>query len=235
MNRSGVYHCYKCSTSGFPGRGATTEEQAVASEETGIPARRKKRRGGKKHKKGEPKADDESGSDVETYQGGASSLQASTIGEFLHPGAAARTGAGRGLKRPLTEAEKAKEGRSRSSGVACKEPYAHFASLSYAIGAIIVSVAMMARTYKSFDFVVTAVEESAGEIVESFATDIQWFNQTIIQVLLVCVVTIVAIATQRCANYFSSSPEPEEEEEEDSEELLPEAPPPALLAPVPAF
>ena len=124
-------------------------------------------------------------------------MQASTTGEFLHPGAAARTGE-RGLKRPLTEVEKAEEGRSRSSGVACKEPYAHFASLPYAIGALIVSAAMMARTYKSFDFVVTAVEESAGEIVESIATDIQWFNQTTIQVLLVCVVTVVAIATQRC-------------------------------------
>ena len=148
-------------------------------------------------------------------------MQASTTGEFLHPGAAARTehpyvhqarARERGLKRPLTEAEKAKEGRSRSSGVACKEPYAHPASLPYAIGALIVSVAMMARTYKSFDFVVTAVEESAGEIVESFATDVQWFNQTILQVLLVCIVTVVAIATQRCVNYFSGSPEPEDEE-----------------------
>ena len=64
--------------------------------------------------------------------------------------------------------------------------------------------------------------------MESLATNIQWFNQTIMQVLCVCVVTIVAIATQRCANYFSSSLEPTEEEEDDSEESALEAPAPAL-------
>ena len=55
--------------------------------------------------------------------------------------------------------------------------------------------------------------------------------------MLVCAVTIVAIATQRCANYFSSLPE--SEEEEDSEETLPsirpETPFLELLAPVPAL
>ena len=85
----------------------------------------------------------------------------------------------------MTEAEKAKEGRSRSSGVACKTPYAHFASLYYAAGVVIVSVAILTRMHESFDFIVTVVEESAGEVVESFATDIQWFSKTIIQMLLV--------------------------------------------------
>ena len=62
-NRSSVYFCYRGSTSGFPGKGATTEEQmvGVSTEETGVPARRKKKRGGKKHKKSETKADDKAG------------------------------------------------------------------------------------------------------------------------------------------------------------------------------
>ena len=201
LNRGNATHCYKCSASKYSKKGATDIEQAaaVSVEETGVAPRRKKKRGGRKHKK----ARDPSQQDLEATSI-ASDSEEEIPGSVMYTRAPSQQAptAGRGAKRPLTEAEKAREGRSRRSGVACKEPYAHLASLSYAFGVLIIGIAVLTRTYESFDFVVTAVDESAGEIAESVATDIQWFSKTIIQMLLVCAVTVVAIATERCVSIF---------------------------------
>ena len=62
------------------------------------------------------------------------------------------------------------------------------------------------RTYQCFDFVAYVVEESAGDVVESFATAIQWFSKTFMHILLVCAVTIVAIATEKFYKYFAQPP-----------------------------
>ena len=95
--------------------------------------RRKKKRGGRKHKK---QQDGEDGASVEEED-----EEEETDGEFRARSVRDQVpAAGRGAKRPLTEAAKAKEGRSRRSGVACKEPYAHLASTTYAIGALVVSI-----------------------------------------------------------------------------------------------
>ena len=98
--------------------------------------RRRKKRGGEKHKKAKEGSED----------GASGGEEESAAEEFHAPPTVPASG--RGAKRPLTEAEKAKEGRSRSSGVACKEPYAHLASTAYAIGALIVSIAVVMRTYR---------------------------------------------------------------------------------------
>ena len=68
---------------------------------------------------------------------------------------------------------------------------------------MVVSMAVLTRTYQSFEFVASVVEESAGDVVESFATDIQWFSKTFMQTLLVCAVTVIAVATERCVKYFA--------------------------------
>ena len=67
----------------------------------------------------------------------------------------------------------------------------------------------MARTYQSFDFVATVVEEQTGEVVEAIALDIQWFSKTIFQIFIVCATACVATAVQKGVNYFQRYDLPE--------------------------
>ena len=171
----------------FPDNVSSDEEPPPAAAAAKPKARKKRPRGGKKKsRKTDGPRDDESLSEHEEQQREMRDANFVRIAQTAD------------RRRSMTEAERAREGLSRSSGVACKTPYAHNAqSATAAAATLLVAIGISSRVYQTFDVLSTAVESSASGVIENVGEGVQGLSTAIFQMISAVAVTVICVYLER--------------------------------------
>ena len=132
----------------------SSEEEAPPTAVAKPKARKKRPRGGKKKSRKTDVTHDEEDPSLSEHEEQQREMRDANFVRISQNARASRSSRG-----SMTEAERAREGLSRSSGVACKTPYAHNApSATAAAATLLVAIGVASRVFQTFDVLATAVE-----------------------------------------------------------------------------